>query len=151
MSDTGSIAQLLNPTLIKAKVPAANWRQAVICSGELMEANGICTADYTKAMQQTVVDYGAYVVITPGVAMPHARPESGVLKPGISLLTLAQPVEFGHKENDPVDLVIAFAAVDKNAHIDTLRKIIGLLGDEDKLEALRAATTDEELWAALNS
>ena len=35
----------------------------------------------------------------------------------MSLVRLASPIEFGSEANDPVDLVFAFGAVDKEAHL----------------------------------
>lgn len=100
-------------------------------------------------MQEGVIEFGPYIVIAPGVAMPHARPEAGVLKPGVSIITLAEARAFGNETNDPVDFVIAFAAVNKNAHIKTLQRIVGLLENDAAMAAARAATTDDALWTAL--
>jgi len=98
-----------------------------------------------------VEEFGPYVVLIPGMALPHSRPEDGALKAGFSLITLATPVAFGVPENDPVDLVISFAAVDKVAHVEALRALTGLLADEPRLALIRAARTDEELLAAVGA
>lgn len=149
MSDVTSLVQLLAQEQVKAKQDAADWREAVAIAGRLLVDAGCCTDDYVRAMQEGVIEFGPYIVIAPGVAMPHARPEAGVLKPGVSIITLAEPREFGNEANDPVDFVIAFAAVDKNAHIKTLQQIVGLLENEQAMAAVRAATSDDALWAAL--
>ncbi|MBV7435262.1 PTS sugar transporter subunit IIA [Cardiobacteriaceae bacterium TAE3-ERU3] len=149
MSDVKSLVELLAPEQVKAKQDAADWREAVAIAGQLLVDAGCCTGDYVRAMQEGVIEFGPYIVIAPGVAMPHARPEAGVLKPGVSIITLAEPREFGNEANDPVDFVIAFSAVDKNAHIQTLQQIVGLLESEDTMAAVRAAASDDELWAAL--
>ena len=149
MSDVKSLVELLAREQVKAKQDAADWREAVAIAGQLLIDAGCCTDDYVRAMQEGVIEFGPYIVIAPGVAMPHARPEAGVLKPGVSIITLAEPREFGNEANDPVDFVIAFSAVDKNAHIQTLQQIVGLLENEEAMAAVRAATSDDALWAAL--
>lgn len=149
MSDVKSLVELLAREQVKAKQDAADWREAVAIAGQLLVDAGCCTDDYVRAMQEGVIEFGPYIVIAPGVAMPHARPEAGVLKPGVSIITLAEPREFGNEANDPVDFVIAFSAVDKNAHIQTLQQIVGLLENEETMAAARAATSDDALWAAL--
>ena len=142
------------PGLVTAGVRAGarvdTWQDAVTVAGSLMTAAGLCTDEYVEAMAAGVVEFGPYIVIAPGVAMPHARPERGVLHPGTVVVTLDTPVEFGNPANDPVDLVIAFAAVDKHAHLESLQRITALLMDEPRLARVRAAATDEELRAALS-
>jgi ascorbate PTS system EIIA or EIIAB component len=134
---------------VAAKALAPDWRAAVRLAGDLLVQAGLATADYVAAMQEAREELGPYMVVAPGVAMPHARPERGVLAPGVALLTLAAPVPFGHTSNDPVDVVIAFAAVDKSAHVATLQRIAALVGDADALSAIRTAGDDGELRAAL--
>ena len=140
----------LNLIGVRAAAEAGSWSDAIEIAGALLTAGGVCTNEYVQAMAAAVRDSGPYMVIAPGVAMPHARPEDGVLQPGTAIVTLAAPVEFGSPANDPVDLVIAFAALDKNAHLETLQRITELLMNETALNNVRAATTDDELWAALS-
>lgn len=42
--------------------------------------NGCIKESYIDAMVNTVKNMGPYIVIAPGIAMPHAAPEDGVLK-----------------------------------------------------------------------
>jgi len=58
---------------------------------------------------------------------------------------LSTLVEFGNEDNDPVYLVVALAAVDHEQHIDGLRQLALVLGDDEKIEAIKKATTREEL------
>ncbi|MBA0051287.1 PTS sugar transporter subunit IIA [Streptomyces sp. AJS327] len=133
----------------RARVAAPAWQDAVDAAGELLVRGGLCTDDYVSAMKDAVRDLGPYVVVAPGVAMPHARPEAGVRSPGVSIVTLAEPVEFGHAANDPVDVVIAFAALDKQAHLRALQQIVTLIQNREALAELRAAETGDEIHAVL--
>jgi PTS system ascorbate-specific IIA component len=143
------LGTLLSAGTVQAQVDVDSWSDAVThCGGLLIEA-GICASSYVQAMVQAVRDLGPYIVVAPGVAMPHARPEQGVVRPGVAIVTLATPVAFGNNANDPVDVVIAFAAVDKIAHLSTLQSIAALLIDEAALSKVRAAASDDELAIAL--
>ncbi|OUZ11970.1 hypothetical protein BHE97_03605 [Aeromicrobium sp. PE09-221] len=137
-----------SPELLGTRIAATDWTDAVRAAGQLLVDAGRCTTGYVEAMQDAVRDLGPYMVVAPGVAMPHARPESGVLAPGVAIVTLASPVAFGHAANDPVDLVIAFAAIDKDAHLATLQRIVSLIQDDATLGALRSAP-DETTAAAI--
>ena len=75
---------------------------------------------------------GPYIVIAPGIALAHSRPSPAVLRAGISLVTLLEPVAFGHRENDPVRLVIGLAAVDEEGHITALSTLAEFLSDETR-------------------
>lgn len=149
MGATQGLAGFVAADTVRARIPAASWEEAVTASGELLVRAGACEPRYVAAMEQAVRDLGPYIVLAPGVAMPHARAESGVLRPGIAVVTLDTPVAFGHQANDPVDLVIPFAAVDKDAHLATLQRLVALLQDDTALARVRAASTDDDLCAAL--
>lgn len=49
-----------------------------------------------------VEEQGPYIVITPRVAIPHARSECGAHGEAIGITTLDGPVAFGSTDNDPV-------------------------------------------------
>jgi PTS system ascorbate-specific IIA component len=140
----------LNNDTVRVGVEVANWQDAVSAVGDVMVAAGLVERRYIAAMKSTIQDLGPYSVIAPGIAMPHARPEDGVLKPGFALITLAMPVEFGNAENDPVDIVIAFGATDKEKHIHALAAIAKLLGDVEVVEKIRNAKTTQQLLKAIN-
>ncbi|MBI9052090.1 MAG: PTS sugar transporter subunit IIA [Anaerolineaceae bacterium] len=115
---------------IRVNVPARNWQAAVRAAGKLLVKNHFVERRYIKGMIDTVKELGPYIVIIPGVAMPHARPEMGVIKSGFSLITLKKPVNFGNEDNDPVHVVIAFCATDHHAHIESLRVLALRLSEE---------------------
>lgn len=141
----------LSPDAVAAKQHAKTWQDAVRVVGKLHQMAGTATEEYTEAMIAAIEKFGPYVVLAPGVAVPHAATASGVIRGGLVVATLAEPVNFGSPANDPVDLLISFAAFDRDSHIERIKQLGKSLGDESLLEKLREATTDEELLAALNS
>lgn len=144
-SPAPSISNLLNRHTVRARLALDDYDQAIERVGELLVKAGYTTPAYTQAMQRVLQEMGPYAVIAPGIALMHARPEDGVLKPCFALVTLSLPVPFGHSQNDPVDLVFAFGAVDKQAHIEALRQLAQLLSDPAALQSIRSAPNDETL------
>ena len=122
-----------------------DWREAVKTSGRLLVAVGAAEERYVTAMVRTTEELGPYAVIAPGVAIPHARPEEGARRVGLSLAVLSEPVEFGSKQNDPVDLVFGFSTTDSDAHLDLLRALADFIEKPENTEALRSARTVEEI------
>src|SRR5919206_2767275 len=135
------LKDVVDPRSVAVKAEADSWQAAVKLSGQLLMAAEVVEERYGPAMIQTVEELGPYVAIAPGVAIPHARPEDGALKVGVSLVVLQDPVEFGSEENDPVDLLFGFATPDKDSHVDTIRDLVDFIKDSENLEALRAAET----------
>jgi ascorbate PTS system EIIA or EIIAB component len=122
---------------------------AVRRSGELLTAGGRVDHEYTDAMLAALDEFGPYMVLAPGVALAHARPTPAVHGVAFSVLTLEPPVAFGHPENDPVRLVVGMAAPDDESHIEALRQLAELLGDDARRDRLMAATTAQEVLALI--
>lgn len=139
-----SLGKMLHKDTIALNVQVGEWQEAVRKAGDLLVNSGAVEPRYVDAMIETVKSIGAYIVIMPGVALPHARPEDGVRKPCMSLVTLKTPVNFGNKDNDPVSLVIAFGTIDNKAHLDALSALAKILGEPEKLDGLlRAASVQD--------
>lgn len=139
------------PQLAQARRKASDWQQAVQIALQSLEESGYTTCRYYQSVIENTLEWGPYYVIAPGIAMPHARPEQGVLANGIAITTLESPVCFGHEDCDPVWLVIALSATDANAHLATIQSITTLLDDGELLTRLRQAKTDHELFQLIGS
>ncbi|MBS3949192.1 MAG: PTS sugar transporter subunit IIA [Peptococcaceae bacterium] len=140
----------ISPETVLINVPARDWQEAVRAAGHLLVKAGAAEPRYLDAMIRTVAELGPYIVLAPGMAMPHARPEDGALKVGFAAITLDHPIEFGNPDNDPVRLVIAFCAPDSDAHIQSLTQLARALGEPGFVERAVAATTTEDLAEILN-
>lgn len=130
-------------------VRAADWRAAVRAAGRLLEESGAVEARYTAAMLRAVEELGPYIVIAPGLALPHARPEDGVRQACMAVVSLEPPVAFGSAENDPVRVVIALGAADADGHVQALAQLMAALEDPEDLDTLLRARTREAILRAL--
>ena len=141
---------LIAHTAVAARVhvAAADWAAAIRAACAPLIAAGAISGHYADRCVEIVAKEGPYIVIAPGIALAHARPEDGARGLALSAVTLAEPVRFGHPDNDPVDLVFTFASPDSNAHVGLLagltRDLAGGLAD-----VLRHASTDDEATAYL--
>ena len=88
------------------------WENALLMAGKLLEKNGDINHQYTLDMIEMVRKEGPYIVVTPGLALAHARPNGNVNRNSISIVTSCKDIWFGHPSNDPVRIIIAVAAVD---------------------------------------
>jgi PTS system ascorbate-specific IIA component len=127
---------------------AADWAAAVDAAAQLLVEAGAATPAYAARGGENLREQGPYVVLAPGLALAHARPEDGARALALSVVTLDPPVAFGHPTNDPVSVVLAFASPDRNAHVGLLaalaRRLADGLGDQ-----LRTAASDDAAVALL--
>ena len=129
------LQDLLSEDNVSFRYPAETWEDVIRHGGQLMVDAGFTDPTYTEAMIDVVRDMGPYIVLAPGLAMPHARPEMGAKKVGTALVTLEKPIDFGSPENDPVSVAIFLCAPNKDEHIQLLTDIATLFEDEEFLDA----------------
>lgn len=144
-----SLGQLLTPQTVRLRVSAADRMEVVQQAGAMLIASGGVEERYVEAMKRVLASLGPYMVIVPGVALLHARPEDGARRLCMSLLTLDPPVPFGHPDNDPVTVAVALAAADNESHIKALADLAALLANESAMAAIRSATSVADVLTAV--
>lgn len=123
--------------------------EAIREAGKLLVDNGNVEERYIDAMVKGFKDVGPYIVLAPNIAIPHARPEHGVLKQGLSFVRLKEPVVFGHPTNDPVQLVFAICGIDNTSHMSMLSTLAEVLRDQKKLNVLLSSNSKKEILSIL--
>ncbi|NMC79112.1 MAG: PTS sugar transporter subunit IIA [Chloroflexi bacterium] len=140
-----NLRELLRPELAKANETVKDWEEAIRSAGKLLVADGAVEPRFVDAMIHVAKEFGPYIVVAPGIALPHARPEDGVIRASMAVVQLATPVNFGNKDNDPVFLLVALAAIDNQQHIEGLAELAAVLGNPENVEALKRCKTEHQL------
>jgi mannitol/fructose-specific phosphotransferase system IIA component (Ntr-type)/galactitol-specific phosphotransferase system IIB component len=140
-----ALQDLLTQETIQIMEGFADWKQAIRIAATPLLTKGIIERPYIDAMIENIETLGPYVVIGPEVAIPHARPEKGVKKVGMSFLKLNKPVDFLNDETYPVRLLFCIAAIDNTTHLKALSQLTTLLNE--KLEFLKELESLEEIIA----
>ena len=143
------LQDLLSEDNVSFHYPAETWEDVIRHGGQLMVDAGFIEPTYTEAMIDVVRDMGPYIVLAPGLAMPHARPEMGAKQVGTALVTLEKPIDFGSPENDPVSVAVFLCAPNKDEHIQLLTDIATLFEDEEFLDAAVNFESIEDVQAFL--
>lgn len=143
------LVDLVDPAAIRLEVGAGDRTAAIRAAGDLLTAVGAASEAYTESMLRAVEQHGPYIVITPGFALAHARPDDSVHRTALSFVRLSRPVEFGHASNDPVTIVMGLAAVDASAHQQALAQLATVLADPASRAALDTASSPEVVLATL--
>lgn len=139
------LQDILKKQCIALNLQAKTWEEAVRLSGKLLLKNNYIKESYIDAMIKTVKEMGPYIVIVPGIAMPHARPEDGVNSIGASIVTLKEPISFGDSENDPVKIIIAICSTDHISHMKALSQLMKVMESPNFLENILKAHNPEEV------
>lgn len=130
---------------VRLGAAAPTWRDAMRLAGGALVASGAATDEYTDAMIGMVEEHGPYIVISPGLAFAHARPGGAVLRDGLAVVTLDEPVAFGHPHNDPVRVVLGLAVTGVGTHLESIGEIANLFNDASVTGRIAAATTADEV------
>ncbi len=133
---------------IQVGMEVDSWDEIIERAAKPLIDGGFVTAEYPQAVISNTLEYGAYYVFDEGIAIPHARPECGVIKNCFSMMTLRHPVSINGSE--PVDIIVMFGGVDSDAHItEGIASIVDLLEQEETLANIRCAETVEEILGLL--
>ncbi|TNG93921.1 PTS ascorbate-specific transporter subunit IIA [Testudinibacter sp. TR-2022] len=145
---------LIDNDSIKLNQQATDWQAAIKIGTDMLVKSGAVEVRYHNAIVDSIKKLGPYIILAPGLAMPHARPEDGVNKTAFALVTLSTPVTFEGEET-PVDVLITLAGSDSNQHMQGLMEITQILEDEESesgvdLEKIKACQTKEEIYQVID-
>ncbi|MGX7197832.1 PTS sugar transporter subunit IIA [Enterococcus olivae] len=125
------------------KTEVSSWQEAIRLAAQPLLENQVIEPRYIDAMIDNVIENGNYIIILPEIAMPHARHEFGALKTGISFLKVDKAVLF--PKDTPVYLFFVLSAETNDGHLDLLADLGEILTDEEKVSALKNATSEAEV------
>ncbi|AYB39443.1 PTS sugar transporter subunit IIA [Brevibacillus laterosporus] len=121
---------------------ANNKQEAIELAGKLLVQAGHVEADYINKMQEREEMLTTY--LGNGVAIPHGTNEAKTLikSTGISIVQFPEGVDFG--DGNKARLLIGIAGVG-DEHLDILSDLAIVVSEEENVEKLVHATTDEEI------
>ncbi|AZI14921.1 PTS sugar transporter subunit IIA [Avibacterium paragallinarum] len=148
---------LIENRSVKLNQTAKNWEEAIKIGTDMLVESGAIEPRYYNAIVSMVKEMGPYIILAPGLAMPHARPEEGVNRTAFALVTLTTPVAF-ESEEEPVSVLITLAGSDSDQHMQGIMEITQVLEDSDPnsltgvdLEKIRRCQSAEEIYAVIDA
>jgi len=132
---TKHLSDLVTEQRIELGVAASSWQEVVEKAGRPLLESGAIDGRFIEAMKAVINEYGPYMVIWPGAVLLHARP-SGVRELSMQFINLRRPVQFGHTDNDPVQIAIVLGAPPGHAHILALAELNRMMQDEEARSAI---------------
>ena len=128
---------------------AKDWQEGVKLSIDPLIESGAVLPEYYDAIIASTKEHGPYYILTPGMAMPHARPEAGVQRDAFSLITLTEPVTF--TDGKEVSVLLTLAATSSAIHASVaIPQIIALFELDNAIDRLLACKTPEDVLALVD-
>ena len=121
----------------------SSWEESIKIAAEPLLEKNFIKEKYIKSMIDNVHEYGAYIVLVPGIAMPHAKDEESVNKTGMSFLKLETPVEY--PEEKEVKIIFVLASKDNSEHLELIADLSSILADEEVLTEFKNVESEKEL------
>lgn len=115
----------------------------ITCS-KLLE-HGKVEPSYLEAIKTKHREIGAYYVLAPKIAMPHARPEDGVNEASLQVTVFKNGVDLESEDNGDVYFSITLAAMDSDSHIQTIMALSELFQNDDDVDAIIASESIAEI------
>ncbi|WP_307872020.1 BglG family transcription antiterminator [Priestia megaterium] len=143
--------EVLQEPFLQLTDSADDWKSAVRLAAKPLLNYEYIEPSYVEAMIKSVEQLGPYIVIAPKVALPHARPEQGVNRVGMSMLRLKEPVYFSTEKQHGAQLIIVLAATDNETHLKALSQLSMMLSENDNIDKLIAMNTKQEMLALIEA
>lgn len=148
---SGSTLPPLPDEAVTVGATASDWRDAVGLVAKALARAEFARPAYAADMIRMIEEHGPYVVIAPGLALAHARPGPRSLARGMAVVTLAEPVKFGHPHHDPVHVVVGLASTSPEEHLATVAAVANVFNDDGIVERLAEAQDIAEVREILGA
>jgi len=145
-----SLEELLNLEMIQVENSVPDWKQSIIKAAEPLLNKGCITNTYINEMINNVKKNGPYIVIAPKIAVPHAKPEYGVKKIGMSMLKVKEAVSFSNQPKHDVHFIIVLATVDDELHLKALSQLTQLFSNHSNVKKLMTLNSVYQIHQFIN-
>lgn len=111
----------------------SDWQEAIRKACLPIEADNTVDNTYADQIIDCVNKYGPYIVLMPGVAMPHSQEGAGgVNKTTISFMKVKEAVSFDKEDPEKeANLFFTLASCNHNEHLENMSKLSEMLTNEE--------------------
>lgn len=121
----------------------SSWEESIRAAAKPLLEKNFITKQYIQSMIDTVHKHGSYIVVVPGIAMPHAKDQENVNKTSMSFLKLKNSVLYPDEKE--VDILFVLAAKDNTEHLELIADLSSILADEEVMEKFMKVENEKEL------
>lgn len=124
-----------------------DWKEAIKLAAKPLLEQGYVEKRYPEEIINNTLKFGPYYVLAENVGFLHVRPEQGVISDQISVLLNKKPVSFSKNDKSKdVKLFITFAAKCSDDHLEIMKILAEIFGDEDKINAILNSDNEFDIY-----
>ncbi|UJF31716.1 PTS sugar transporter subunit IIA [Paenibacillus hexagrammi] len=133
---------ILSVNKVKLNAKPANKTEAIRMAGQLLVDAGHASAGYIDKMLEREETLSTYM--GNGLAIPHGTADSKslIVSTGLSIVQLAEGVDFG--DGEKATLIIGIAAAG-NDHLEILTNVAMICSEDENMEQIMNAKTPEDM------
>lgn len=126
-----------------------DWKSAIRKSCEPLLADGTVDATYPEEIIKCIEKHGPYIVILPGIALPHSTENAkGAHGTAISFMKCTVPVTFENDSHEQgVKIFFTISSTNSDEHLMNMQRLYSVLTNEEAVEKLKNIENPEELLA----
>lgn len=124
-----------------------NWEDAIIHACKPLVMQNAIQDVYPELIIESIKKHGAYIVIAPNIAIPHAQEKVGVNETCVSFMKTEKPVKFDDNPEHNAQIFFVLASTDNEKHLENLCELVEFLDDKNIVEKLENAKNKDDLEA----
>jgi PTS system ascorbate-specific IIA component len=143
------IKEIVEKKLCYFAESASSWQDSIKLSCKALEDANIVGEKYADEIIKCVSENGPYIVLMPGIALPHSMENSpNAYGTAIAFTKLANPVSFDENDSEKTASVFfTLAATDNEQHLKNMRKLFKMLTNEELCADLQKVTSEKDFLA----
>jgi PTS system ascorbate-specific IIA component len=141
------LREIIDRKLCNFNATAASWQESIRASCKLLEEAGIVGEKYADEIVKCIDENGPYIVLIPGIAMPHSMENSpNAFGTAIAFTKLTRPVSFDDADPEKyASVFFTLAATDNELHLKNMRKLFKMLTNEQLVADLQKVSSEADL------
>jgi len=141
---TIQLSDLIHLDNIILKDYVESWHEAIEIAAKPLLEKGVITGSYVEEMKKQYPAASPHIVLGRNIAIPHASPEDGVNKVGMSLLKIENGLTL--EDGKKLHFIAVIAAVDKNQHLTALLQLMKLASSDESIAIMQDYKSVEEIY-----
>lgn len=144
------ITELITNETFQISEKKMGWKESIKQLAKPLIDSKAVEEKYVDAMISKVEEYGPFINLGKGIAIPHARPEDGVNRTAMGLMVLKYPIYLLDQADQEVTVLFMIAAADSESHLSALQELTIFLRDDKNVEKLKNVSGYKEFYQLFN-
>jgi len=122
----------LKPKYVRFVEKVENWQEVLKLACQPLLEDQVVLEEYILDCEKQIGQSDYYGFLGDKMAIPHTRPENGILKDGISFLVLKEPVEFPNGQQ--ISFIVPLAFYNLTRHLRAVNQLIDLSSQKNVMQ-----------------